>query len=382
MKQKSNLKELKDRNKKLILRQLIDKGPLSRTELSQYTGLSMTAVSDLVDELIKQNLIKEGGIGISTGGRRPIMLELNPESGYIMVFKVSEDKISAMLFNFSLTKIIEKESRFDYFEVSKLERKIKEIYFSIEKEFCAENKRIFGIGICLNKDVKALKPRGILTTSVSADFMTLEQSLSLELGIPVIEEDEIKLKALAEYKKLQLGNNLIYLKIDEETIESSVVINGRYLENDINIGHMIVDKNGPLCSDGPRGCLNALVSVKAILKRALIMMIEEHGKEEINIPSLDIDNLGEILNDDKKTRLLNEISDYLKIAIINLKNLLDIKTFIIDGKILKFSELINILAKAYDNVIIKKSSTRDEDVMRETAKLALKKIIHVGGYNQ
>ncbi|WP_041589186.1 hypothetical protein [Thermoanaerobacter wiegelii] len=64
-------------------------------------------------------------------------------------------------------------------------------------------------------------------------------------------------------------------------------------------------------------------------------------------------------------------------AIINLKNLLDIKVFIFDGKILKLSALINSLARSCENLVIKNPSTKDEDVMREAAKLTLKKIINI-----
>lgn len=369
MRRKNNLKELKDRNKKLILKTLINKGALSRTEISQYTGLSLTAVSDLVDELIEENIVKENGIGTSTGGRRPIMLQFNPESGYILVVKVDKNKIVASLFDFSMNKISQKEIKFDYFEISKLEAKIKECYFSFEKETCKEGKKIFGIGICLNNDVKTLKPKGILNTSISSEFITIEQSLSLELGLTVVEEDELNLKAMVEYQNLNTSENLAYIKIDED-IESSVIIKGKRLETSINIGQMIVDKNGPT--------LEAVVSIKSIIKRALIMMIEEHEKEQIdNIPPINIDNLCEILNDEKKNRLINEVSNYLKVAIINLKNLLDIKVFIFDGKILKLSALINSLARSCENLVIKNPSTKDEDVMREAAKLTLRKIINI-----
>lgn len=62
-----------------IIRQ---RGPLTRTELSQATGFNIVTVSNYVGEFIKQGLVVERGFDVSTGGRKPILVELSAKAGF------------------------------------------------------------------------------------------------------------------------------------------------------------------------------------------------------------------------------------------------------------------------------------------------------------
>lgn len=69
--------------KSLSLLELIrQRGPLTRTELSQGTGFNIVTVSNYVSDFIKQGLVVERGFDVSTGGRKPVLIELNASAGY------------------------------------------------------------------------------------------------------------------------------------------------------------------------------------------------------------------------------------------------------------------------------------------------------------
>ena len=69
--------------KSLNLLELIrQRGPLTRTELSQGTGFNIVTVSNYVSDFIKQGLVVERGFDVSTGGRKPVLIELNASAGY------------------------------------------------------------------------------------------------------------------------------------------------------------------------------------------------------------------------------------------------------------------------------------------------------------
>ena len=57
-----------------ILELLRQRGPMTRTELSQGTGFNIVTVSNYVNQFIKQALVLERGFDISTGGRKPILV--------------------------------------------------------------------------------------------------------------------------------------------------------------------------------------------------------------------------------------------------------------------------------------------------------------------
>ncbi|MBI3323753.1 MAG: ROK family transcriptional regulator [Candidatus Omnitrophica bacterium] len=69
--------------KSLRLLELVrQRGPLTRTELSQGTGFNIVTVSNYVADFIKQGLVVERGFDVSTGGRKPVLVELNVKSGF------------------------------------------------------------------------------------------------------------------------------------------------------------------------------------------------------------------------------------------------------------------------------------------------------------
>lgn len=230
----------------------------------------------------------------------------------------------------------------------------------------------------MNSNVKLLNPKVILDTSISAEFMTLKQALTLEFGIPAMKEDETNLKAIVEDRRLNEGGNLAYIEIDD-SIKAFAVINGKAFEGGLNIEHLIIDKDGAECPEGHRGCLSSLMSAKAIIKKALIMMIDELAEVPnaiVDIREFNIENLTKFLSEAKVNKLTNEIAGYLRIALINLKNLLNIRAFVLAGKILHLSGLINKLSYGLEEVIIKKSSVEHQDILRRGMMIKLSEILN------
>src|SRR5947199_8496056 len=67
-------------NRLAVLNTVRRYGTLSRTQLTEKTGLTSGAITYIVEELLQARLLNEVGHGRSRGGRRPILLELNPQA--------------------------------------------------------------------------------------------------------------------------------------------------------------------------------------------------------------------------------------------------------------------------------------------------------------
>jgi hypothetical protein len=65
-----------------ILSILRRRGPVSRSDISQEMGINIVSISNYVDDFIKGNLVYEKELDVSEGGRRPVLLDLNPRAGY------------------------------------------------------------------------------------------------------------------------------------------------------------------------------------------------------------------------------------------------------------------------------------------------------------
>ena len=75
---------LSDRARKnlYILDTIRRSGPISKTEISSFIGVNVVTVSNYVEEFLRQKLIFEKELDVSKGGRRPVLLDLNNDSGY------------------------------------------------------------------------------------------------------------------------------------------------------------------------------------------------------------------------------------------------------------------------------------------------------------
>jgi DNA-binding MarR family transcriptional regulator len=71
--------ELNDHEKKnlQILDTIRKKGPIARAEISRLIGLNIVTVTSYVDQYIKKGVIKEAGIDVLSGGRKPMLVDFN-----------------------------------------------------------------------------------------------------------------------------------------------------------------------------------------------------------------------------------------------------------------------------------------------------------------
>jgi len=81
--QKEVLTEKEKRNVD-ILEILRRRGPISRPDISKEMGINVVTISNYVDEFIKRNLVYEKELDVSEGGRRPVLLDLNPRAGFVI----------------------------------------------------------------------------------------------------------------------------------------------------------------------------------------------------------------------------------------------------------------------------------------------------------
>ena len=74
----------KERKNLAILEVIRKEGPISRTDISKITEFNIVTVSNYVNHYIKKGLVVEGELDESTGGRKPVLVELNAKAAYII----------------------------------------------------------------------------------------------------------------------------------------------------------------------------------------------------------------------------------------------------------------------------------------------------------
>src|SRR5688572_2307266 len=86
-------------NCSLILSSLRKHPRQTRAKLAGRIGLTRSTVSSLVDELIEKHFIHEVGYEPSSGGRRGILLELNPNGAAAIAVKINASSVQCALSN-------------------------------------------------------------------------------------------------------------------------------------------------------------------------------------------------------------------------------------------------------------------------------------------
>ncbi|MDD5437382.1 MAG: ROK family protein [Candidatus Omnitrophica bacterium] len=87
----------RERRNLAILELIRKKSPISRAEISRFLGSNIVTVTNYADYYINKRIILEVGLDMSSGGRRPELLELNPKSGYVVGVDVSPANIMAIV---------------------------------------------------------------------------------------------------------------------------------------------------------------------------------------------------------------------------------------------------------------------------------------------
>ena len=99
--------EEKERLNHAILDVIRRKGPVAKTEITKLTGINIVTVSNYVNDYIKEGLVFEKGLDVSTGGRRPILIELNPETGFVIGAGLTLHDVAAVVANLNGDVIFE-----------------------------------------------------------------------------------------------------------------------------------------------------------------------------------------------------------------------------------------------------------------------------------
>ncbi len=271
---------IKDINRALVVKEVREKGPISRSALARRTGLVLSTITKLCDELVAANLLFEFGEGKSTGGRRPVNLLFNNSFGYTIGVKIEDSSAVFSLANLKPT--ILKHRSVPFALRSSFEKVLPLLFEGIEsmiREIPAEaadstaasaGSPLLGIGIAVSGLVDP--DSGILRFSSLLGWENVEFAsiVGARFGTEVRVDNDVNCYALAQnwLGKGKDSQNFVCITIGEG-IGSGVIIGNQLYRGAAGgageIGHMIVRGEGRPCYCGQKGCLEAYASTKSIL---------------------------------------------------------------------------------------------------------------------
>lgn len=353
---KGNVQQMKEYNRALVLRLIQQAGPISRSDLAKKTGLSPTTVSVITDALVEEGLVREGdGTPPSTGGagRRPILLEIRPDGGFLIAVDLGVTNTSVVLYDLTSKALARRKAPTPRGQGA--QANIDMIVRFIEETLAEADvpmDRVAGVGLGVPGLVDSVGGVSRISHNLGWRDVPFRKILQEHLGFPVFVENVIRMTTLAE-KWLGAGkgvSDLICIGIGSG-LGAGVVIDDKLYrgpgQGAGEIGHTVLLPGGPLCRCGKRGCLEALVTGPGIVARALERMKRGVPTLLDSLSSVDLAALTarEIAafarHGDRLCReIFWETGVYLGLGISNMINLFDIPFVIIGGGIAQAGELL------------------------------------------
>ncbi len=221
---------LTDRERKnIILLDVIRRnGPIAKTDISRITQFNIVTVSNYVEHYIDQKLVVEKGLDISSGGRRPELVELNSDWGNIIGVEIGPTHLIGIISNLSpaiihKVKIVRPSGHMEVViaEAVKLVRRILQ-----ESKIPIEKIKGIGLGVCgvIDRSAGTIRDTDPLRGKTVGSFATAKGILEKEFRIPVSVGNDASLAALAE-KKLSLridDENVLYFYSD---VGGGIIVN-------------------------------------------------------------------------------------------------------------------------------------------------------------
>lgn len=350
-------------------------GPIGITALVGLTGYKPSSCARLLEELMSSGIIRDSGLGQSSGGRKPVLYEINFNSHYVIGIDISPLHITYVLLNLDLD-ILEK----DMLKVSESTHSQDIIQFLCNKinssirNYNIQDSQLLGIGIGDNS--LEIQHSGSIDLNIAADihnsfraihFSDIQKQLAEEFDVLIRSERGTSLAALGEYHKQykDVSQNLIYTLCGVE-IKCGIIIQGNLYEQrhaiQNTLGHTVIDVHGKKCYCGKYGCLETYSSIPAIreeiicqLKRSKPSMLNNMVQDLEDITS---DNILEALRqrDEVCITVIEDAAYYYGVGLSNLINVL-LPDIVVLGGILSMEPVF------YEKVVetIKQNTAHNND---------------------
>jgi glucokinase-like ROK family protein len=276
-----------------VLARLRDEGPLSKAQLADLLKVSRTTIAAEAGRLAELGLAQEVGPAASRGGRRSTLIDLAPAIRFVGI-AIGATGISVGVTDGRLAVLAMHTRPCDIRQGPEaVLAAALDVVHKVLDEAGVDQPMGAGVGVPGPVDFH----RGV---SVSPPIMPgwdgypVRDALSLELGCPVVLDNDVNVLAVGEQHAGVARNSrdFLYVKIGTG-IGCGIVIDGE-LYRGVNgcagdIGHIRVEDFGPTCACGNTGCLEAFSGGAALARDAttaartgrstvLAAMLEERGE--------------------------------------------------------------------------------------------------------
>ncbi|MBM7798578.1 putative NBD/HSP70 family sugar kinase [Microlunatus panaciterrae] len=315
---------------------------ISRVELAEMTGLSAQSISNIARQLLRAGLVREGSRAPVARGKPRTLLELEPTGQYAVGVHLDPAVITYVILDLT-GRTVARSRRVTPARINPsviIRRMATEIERLVTKAGIERN-RIVGVGIAAPGPVDIIQ--GIVIDPPNLEGwhrVPLREALRETTGLPVLLDKDVTAAAAAE--KWSGGEsrsgNFVFFYLGTG-IGAGLVINNDLVRGSSHnvgeIGHVIVDPEGPRCFCGRRGCVGETSQPRYLVQLGVAAGLLD--------PTIDLDDRQRVehaftelarmaLADDGEARkIMLALVDRIAKVVEDIANLLDLDRVVFGG---------------------------------------------------
>ncbi|MDE7244886.1 MAG: ROK family protein [Oscillospiraceae bacterium] len=257
-------------NRGLVLKMVATGQCSTRADLVRGTGLSKMAISNIVSELIRQNLLVETEAGrVEELGRPPSRLALSPDAPKVAGLRIDRSRCEAVLCGLDLTVLRRESVTMENMSGEELVH----LVYQLLDMVLFERSDVVAIGVA------SIGPISVQLGKILKPFyfynihdMEIVRIVEERYHLPVFFDHDNQSAILAEslYGNGRGYNDVLFVGVSEGVgcgilSDGQLYCNRRGLPPEL--GHISVDYKGHLCACGRRGCVETYLRTPELLKK-------------------------------------------------------------------------------------------------------------------
>lgn len=311
----------------------------TRSDLGRLTGLSRTAVTLRVDQLLELGLVVERAEGGSTGGRPPVRLEFNADGGVVLAAALGASRAQVAVCDLAGRVLAEAGLGVDLADGPEavLTSAVKHLD-QLLTESARGEEELRGIGVSVPGAVDVATGRSV-SPPVQPGWgdVVIPDYFTGRFPVPCPVDNDVNVLALAEHRMHADVDDLLVIKASTG-IGAGIIAGGRLQRGALGasgeLGHIkVADGPGAPCRCGGVDCLEAVASGWALARQ-----LAELGK-----PVTDALGVARLVlaGDPDALRLVREAGRRIGEVVAGAVNLLNPALVVVGGD----------LAHAYDPLV-------------------------------
>ncbi|MFA6569381.1 MAG: ROK family transcriptional regulator [Victivallales bacterium] len=331
-----------------ILKELCHRGRLTRVEFSRRTGLRAATVFEVIDKLKAEGVISELERKGKRTGRVSPVISLNADCLWLAGIDFQFKKTVGIIANLNGETIVSAEAPgLSRNGIDACCSEIRTLIRMLKKKAGADWAKVKGIGFADPGMVDMGKGVSLKAVNISGweNFNTSEW-LRRETGIAagLIVPETLAGTFMEYYSRFPNPPASMFRMNTGTGIGGGFIKDGSLFIGDscrgMEIGHLVIQTDGPLCQCGNRGCLEAVAGESGILRR-VEELIANGVSTELRIDKFSIGGFCEAARHDKNARMLAyDISARISNALCTVVTMLNPSLIVIGGELSKLGDIL------------------------------------------